>query len=210
MSQILNTETKIVGSGRTDAGVHALGQTFHFDVKEQIKNLGKFKYSLNSILPEDIFISSIKRASDDFHARYNVKEKTYIYYLNMGEYDLFSRHYQTQFRRELDVKKMKEVIKVFEGKHCFQNFTTKKEDQDGFIRTIKSAKISQKGKLLKFTFIGDGFMRYMVRLIVGTLIEVGLGKINKNDVEKLLNSSERNIVSWKANPEGLYLAKVKY
>lgn len=209
LSKVLNTPIKIYGSGRTDAKVHALGQTFHFDSKP-IEDIDKFKYSINKMLPEDIHIVSLKQVDENFHARFSVKDKTYLYLLNTGEYDLFNRNFTNQYLRELDFKKMKEASKLFIGKHNFQNFTTKEEDKDNFIRIINSFDIVMNGNVISFTINGNGFMRYMVRMIVGTLIEVGLGKLSIDEVKDYLDSPIRKQAPFKASPEGLFLLKVNY
>ena len=209
LSRILNRKTKIYGSGRTDAGVHAHGQTFHFDAF-QIKDLGKFMYSLNSLLPSDMHVLDIRQVRDDFNARYDAKSKTYSYYINMGEYDPFERDKMYQFLRKLDVEKMMEALDAFKGTHNFQNFTSKPEDMNNYVRTIHEASIEQVGDILKITFTGNGFMRYMVRMMVGTLIEVGLGKLTEMQIKILLVDINRKVVSYKAPANGLYLEKVTY
>ena len=209
LSMILDKETKIYASGRTDAGVHSLGQTFHFDAKE-IKDLGKFTYSINSLLPKDIFVDSIIKVDDNFHARYNVKRKIYSYYINIGKYDLFKVDEIYQFLRPLDIEKMKECLNIFLGEHCFQNFTSKDEDENNYVRIIYDAKLSLDNDIIKIIFEGNGFMRYMVRMIVGTLIEVGLGKLKIEEVKAILDDKNRNVVSYKAPANGLYLDKVIY
>ena len=209
LSRILNRKTKIYGSGRTDAGVHAHGQTFHFDAF-QIKDLGKFMYSLNSLLPSDMHVLDIRQVRDDFNARYDAKSKTYSYYINMGEYDPFERDKMYQFLRKLDVEKMMEALDAFKGTHNFQNFTSKLEDMNNYVRTIHEASIEQVGDILKITFTGNGFMRYMVRMMVGALIEVGLGKLTEMQIKILLVDINRKVVSYKAPANGLYLEKVTY
>lgn len=209
ISRILNTPTKIYGSGRTDAGVHALGQTFHFDAKE-IENLGKFKYSLNQVLPEDIHVLSVVDVEDDFNARISATSKTYLYVLNIGDYDVFNRDFACQYLRPLNVEAMIDAIEVFNGEHNFQNFTSKEEDEKGFVRTIYGSHIEVVNNQILFTFNGNGFMRYMVRMIVGSLIEVGLGKLSKDELSYYLNKKERNVVSYKAEAKGLFLVKVMY
>ena len=210
LSQILNTPIRINGSGRTDAGVHAFGQTFHFDTEKPILDTGRFKYSVNCVLPKDIHILRIEPVADNFHARYDVTSKTYIYSLNTGEYDVFNRHHITQFLRPLDVERMKELTQYFIGEHCFKNFTTKEEDKNDYIRTITEFEIVEINGLITFRIKGSGFMRYMVRLIVGTLIEVGLGKLTKDDILDYLTNDERSVTPYKAPPEGLILVRVEY
>lgn len=209
ISTILNTPTKIYGSGRTDGGVHAYGQTFHFDGKE-VEDLGKFKYSLNQILPADIHIKSLEVVPDDFHARFSAKSKTYQYVFNMGEYDLFNRNREFQLCQKMDVKKIKEAASCFVGKHNFKNFTSKDEDDQNFVREIFSVDVKEDKDKLVLTFVGTGFMRYMVRMMVGTLMMIGLGKLEPNEIEKLLNSEERNPTQHRVSAEGLTLVKVTY
>lgn len=208
--QITSREIKIYGSGRTDTGVHAKGQTFHFDIDDSI-DLEKLRYSLNSVLPKDIRLLSFKIVGDDFHARHSVVSKTYQYILNLGEEDVFSNKYEQIFRKSLNIELMNDAGKLFEGTHCFQNFTTKEEDQDNFVRTINYINIEHtKTNRLILTFNGDGFMRYMIRFIVGTLIQVGLGKLTNEDVQYLINKEERLPVSYKAESKGLTLLEVQY
>lgn len=209
LSKILNIETKIYASGRTDAGVHAYGQTFHFNSKE-ISDTGKFLYSLNSLLPDDIYVTSMKCVDDDFNARISAIDKTYIYILNMGEFDLFNRNYVYQLMNQLNIEKMIEASKCFLGEHNFQNFTSKTEDENNFTRVIYKLNIEKENNIVTFTFNGNGFMKYMIRFIVGTLIQVGLGKLNLDEINNLINTKERHIVSYKAPANGLYLVNVNY
>ena len=209
LGRILNTETKIYGSGRTDAKVHALGQTFHFDAKE-IDDLDKFRYSFNQVLPNDIFIKSIIKVTDEFNARLSAVSKTYSYVLNNGEMNPFKRNYETFYPKHLDLQKMIEASKEFIGVHNFQNFTSKDEDENNFVREIFSIDIKEENHIFTFTFKGDGFMRYMIRFIVGSLLQVGIDKISIDDIKASLNSKERHIISFKAEPQGLYLCEVNY
>lgn len=209
LSTILNSPTKIYASGRTDKGVHAFKQALHFDSKEII-DLSKFIYSVNSLLPNDIHVVKMEKVSDIFQARYDVKSKTYMYLINIGEYDVFKRNYIYQFLRKLDVNKMKECISIFIGEHNFQNFTSKDEDKSNFVRNIYDASIDVDDNIIKISFTGNGFMRYMVRMLVGTLIEVGLSKLDIDEVKEILNQKERKVVSFKAPSNGLYLVDVSY
>lgn len=210
ISKILNTPTKIYGSGRTDTGVHAYNQTFHFD-SDKITDIDKFRYSLNCVLPNDIHVKSITKVDDDFHARFSAKEKEYMYLLNnTGEFDVFNRIYMNQFPEHLDKDLIKEGALLFIGKHDFKNFTTKEEDQDNFIRTINDINVIYENGCYIFLFKGDGFMRYMVRMIVGTLIELGLHRIDLGFIKSKLNDSNRDPVPYRAASHGLYLNKVKY
>ena len=144
------------------------------------------------------------------HARYNVKEKTYIYLINMGEYDVFNRDHIYQLNRELDLSKIKEASKLFIGEHNFMNFTSKEEDKANYVRNIYEADISINKDIIKISFIGNGFMKYMVRMIVGSLIEVGLNRLDIAKLKSYLDSDKRNVVSYKAPACGLYLEEVNY
>ena len=176
LSRILNTPTKVYASGRTDAGVHALGQTFHFDTIKKL-DLDKFTYSLNSLLPSDMRVINIVEKREDFHARYSVKSKRYDYLINTGEYNPFERDLVYQFQRKLDLYKIKEALDALVGEHCFKNFTSKLEDDSNYVRKIYEASLTTEGDVIRISFVGSGFMRYMMRMIVGCLIEIGLGKI---------------------------------
>ena len=209
LSKILNTYTKIYASGRTDAKVHALNQTFDFVAKE-ITDLNKFRYSLNSLLPSDIHINKLEVVDDNFSARFSAVSKTYLYRLNMGEDDVLSRLYINQFHQKLDVEKMKEASIAFIGIHNFQNFTSKEEDESNFVREIFSFDIKEKDNIVSFSITGNGFMRYMVRMIVGTLIQVGLNKLDISSIKNLLDNKDRKPVPYKAEANGLMLVEVNY
>ena len=209
ISQIRNTPTKIFGSGRTDAGVHAFGQTFHFDIEEE-RDLEKFRYSINAVLPKDIHLLSLNKVNDDFHARLSAKKKTYQYLINNGEYDVFRSPFESRVEGKLDLLEMEKAAKVFEGTHSFQNFTTKEEDEDNFVRTIYVAQVSNFNDRIYISFTGNGFMRYMVRLMVGAIIQVGKGKMSIQDIQRMLDSKERQPVGYKAESKGLSLVEVKY
>lgn len=212
LSSIFNETIKVVASGRTDAGVHALGQTFHFDVSRSItqKELFKILYALNRLLPKDIHVLKMDIVNDDFHARFSSKSKEYLYVLNIGEEDPFMEPYCINIYRDLDIEKMKECAKEFIGTHNFQNFTSKDEDEDNYVRTIFDISFHKKKNLLIVKFSGDGFMRYMVRNLMGTLLQIGENKIDITDVKNILNNKNRVIVHYKAPAQGLYLYKVNY
>ena len=210
ISRILNSEIKIYASGRTDAGVHALGQTFHFDSPKEI-NKYRFLHSLNELLPLDIRVLSIKPVDDDFHARFSAKGKTYIYKIRNAQVSSpFKSDLEYTLGQELDVKAMVEASKLFEGEHNFQNFTSKEEDDAGFVRNISKIEITKHEDQIVILMTGNGFMRYMVRMIVGNLIQVGLGKITSEEIKKILEDPVRKPSSYKAPGYGLYLKEVLY
>lgn len=205
LSKIFSCEIKIYASGRTDRGVHAINQCFHFDVDKQI-DLAKLKHSLNSLLPQDMHIKSLEQVDDKFHARFNVTSKTYRYIINMGEYDPLNNDLVYNLNSELDLDLMLEAKKLFIGEHSFHNFCTNDED---FIRKIESIEFKKNGDLLIIDLTANGFRRYMVRMIVGTLIEVGLNKLSLEKVKYYL-SSNMDRVSYKAISSGLYLYQISY
>lgn len=202
-------DTIIYSSGRTDARVHALEQTAHFDLDIKI-TLFKLKCALNSLLPSDIHVFSTEIVDKDFHARYNVKTKIYEYLLNEGEYAPIDRNYVYQYNKKLDINKMNEAIEYFVGKHDFKNYVSRESVKNDYIRTIYNASIKRNENIVKFTFEGTGFMKYQVRNMVGTLIKVGSGKLLPGDVKKILENEKYINKVLTINPEGLYLKKVNY
>ncbi len=204
---ICKEDVKSFASGRTDAHVHAKGQVLHFDSDINMKP-ESWKKALNSLLPEDIHIKSIEGISDDFHARFSVKSKEYRYFINIGDYDVFFNNYTAYFK-DLDIDKMKEAIKYFIGTHDFTTFSRFVEKKDT-TRTITDAYIIEHGRFLEITFIGDGFLKYMVRIMVGTLIDIGLHKKKPEDINHLFEAKNRRLTGRTASPNGLYLWKVNY
>ena len=199
----------IVAAGRTDAKVHAYGQCAHFLLDKAIKP-EKLKMALNSLLDSDIHVKRIKIASQSFHARYSVTKKEYVYKINMGEYNPMERNYIFQYNRALDIIKMKEAIRLFEGQHSFESFTKTSSIQKDYVRTIFKTEIVKKNSILEIHFIGSGFLRYMVRNMVGFLIEIGEGKRQPDSVQSILALKDRTKAARTAPPEGLYLKKVFY
>ena len=202
-------KTIIVAAGRTDKGVHALMQCGHADLDVSIteKNL---KRALNSNLPDDIHVVCTEIVDEDFHARYQVREKTYEYWLNLGEYNPLERNYVFQYNHQLNVEKMKEAISYFLGEHDFRAFVTENREKENCIRTITEARIDEINDKLKITFTGNGFLRYQVRNMVGVLIRVGENKLVPEDVEKIIESRDRTKSGKTAPAEGLCLVSVKY
>lgn len=209
LTKIFDKETVITASGRTDAGVHAFNQVITFEPSKEIE-LNRLRYSLNCLLPNDIHVNEIREVDDNFHPRQSAVSKVYRYLINMGEANPFYENYRYELKRKLDIEKMKDASKLFVGTHDFKNFTTKKEDLKNFIRTINSLKIFQNGDEITIEITGDGFMRYMVRMIVGTLIMVGLNKETRDFIKQRLDSERHEVVIYKAPSNGLYLVKVNY
>ncbi len=199
-------------SGRTDAGVHALAQKVHFDLETKI-TLEKLSKGLNSLLPEDIFVRKVEEVAEDFHARFSSIGKEYIYKLNMGEYNPLERNYVYQHNEKLDVVEMERAMKYLEGTHNFKSFTKTDEEKDDYVRTISQTNLIRDSKdvnKITFVFVGTGFLRYMVRNMVGTLIMVGQGKIKCEEIMEILKQEDRKAAGKTAKPEGLYLKNVFY
>ena len=202
-------EVDFISSGRTDRGVNAKGQVGHFDMEIDV-SCYKLKRAINSNTNDDIHVIFVEEVSDDFHARYSVKKKTYVYQLNMGELDIFTKDYIYQYNRELDVEKMKEAIDYFVGTHNFKNFVSDSVIKDNYERKIYKASIKEKDGIVTFTFVGNGFMQYQVRNMVGTLIKVGKHKIKPSDIKSILESNEYKNLVYCAPACGLCLEEVKY
>ena len=183
LSGYFGQDILIKGSGRTDAGVHAINQKIHFDLDTKI-TIEKLAKGLNSLLPEDIFVKKVEEVSDDFHARFSAIGKEYMYILNVGEYNPLERNYVYQHNKKLDVVEMERAMKYFEGTHNFKSFTKSDDEKDDYVRTISQTNLIRDPKdLNKITliFVGTGFLRYMVRNMVGLLMA-------KEKVKKLLVS----------------------
>jgi len=202
----------ICASGRTDAGVHALNQKAHFELDTNI-TCDKLLKGINSLLPEDIYVKKVEEVSDDFHARFNAIGKEYIYKINMGEYNPLERNYCYQYNKKLDVIAMERGIKYLEGEHNFKSFTKSNDEIIDYVRNISQTSIVRDPKDLNkliITFVGTGFMRYMVRNMVGLLIEIGEGKRKPEDIIEILKAEDRTLSGKTAPPYGLYLRNVFY
>ena len=205
-------EVKVSASGRTDAGVHALNQKAHFDLDVSIE-VDKLLHSMNSMLSNDIYIKSIEEVSENFHARFDATGKEYIYQINMGDYNPLERKYVYQHNNKLDVVEMQRAMKYLEGTHSFRAFTKVDEEKDDYVRTLSQTNLIRDMRdvnKITLVFVGTGFLRYMVRNIVGTLIEIGEGKRRSEEIIEVLRSEDRTKAGKTANPEGLYLKNVFY
>ena len=202
-------KTKLVGSGRTDRGVHANHQCAHFDINVDI-TLYKLKCALNSLLPPDIHVFEVESVSDEFHARFNAKKKTYKYIINCGEYNPMERNYVYQYGKELDVDKMKKEIKSFIGKHDFKPFVSDESVKENYEREIYDAYIEQDKDKVIFYFIGNGFMKYQVRNMVGVLFKIGKGKLELGIVDKIFKDHSLAKCITTIKREGLYLDNIEY
>ncbi len=198
----------IHASGRTDAKVHGHHQVFHFDSEKNMP-IEQWKKAINHFLPNDIYILDTKYVEEDFHARYSAKTKEYRYKLSVNEYNPFDTNYIYQYGRPLDLKAMQDAAMIFIGEHDFASYCT--YDQYGnTIRTIYSFNIQIEDGIITFIITGNGFRRYMVRHLVGGLIQVGANRIDKNRLQEMLDSAGKQKCLFKAKPQGLYLYNVEY
>lgn len=210
LTQINSNEfVSVSASGRTDSGVHAINQKAHFDLNFDI-SIDKLKNSLNKMLPSDIYIKEVKRVEDSFHARFDVKRKKYTYKINIGEYNPLQVNYVYQLNNTLDIESMKEAAKLFIGEHDFTSYTKGCEEKESYIRTIYNVKIEEKNSIIEITFVGSGFLRYMVRNMVGSLLDVGLGKLKSSSISEILEARDRTKAGITAPSCGLYLMDVEY
>ena len=210
LSKVYDSPINITGSGRTDAGVHAFRQYFHFDTEKE-KDLKQLAYALNKMLPEDIKILSFEVVDDDFHSRYSAKRKIYEYRILLKNKDPFNNDKAYIYPMDLDVELLKEALNRFIGEHCYQDFTSKEEDENGFVRTIYSIDVKQDSDLIKIIFKGNGFMRYQIRNMIGAAINVANKKESLDFIDyHLKDGKPREIISYKAPANGLYLVDVLY
>lgn len=210
VSAINKVPTEVVASGRTDRNVHALGQVFHFDCLYDIPS-DRLKFALNNALPNDILVLAVEIVNEDFHARFSAKSKEYHYYLNIGDFDLFKRNYENHYKYPLDVKKMREAANLFIGTHDFTAFnTTPKSVKRNQVITINHFEIIEENNYLIFKVEGTSFLRYMVRMLIGSLVFVGDNKLELSRISELLENHNGQKSPFKIEPQGLYLYKVNY
>lgn len=209
LSSINNNSVKLTSSGRTDALVNAIHQKAHFDLD---KKIGAYKLNgaLNSYLPDDIYVNSVTKVDNLFHARYMVKSKTYEYLINTGDYNPLLRTHVYQYCKPLNIRKMKKAVKYFIGKHDFTTFVSAEDKKKDKVREIYDASVDEKDGIIKITFKGSGFLKYQVRNMVGTLIKIGEEKVLPDIILSLLEKKDRKCAFLCAPAQGLTLTDVKY
>lgn len=198
------------GSGRTDKGVHALGQVASVKCENSIP-LKNIKTAFNNLLPEDIRILKVEKVEENFHARFSSKRKTYVYVVQTG--GVRSAIYSKilgYYPYEVDFEKMRETAKLLVGKHDFKAFCSADTSVQNFEREIYDIRLSKVGRKIKFEICGNGFLYNMVRIIVGTLLDIGRGKLDENCIQVAFSSKERKYLGKTMEPNGLYLKKVEY
>ena len=210
LSKMANEKIEIIGSGRTDMGVHAYGQVANFKINSSL-SIEKIQSYLYEYLPEDIVITKLEEVEDRFHSRYNAKSKVYLYKIyNNKFHDPFLRRYTTHISKKLDIELMKEASKYFIGEHDFTSFASSKSKKKSNVRTLYSINIKEDNGLIEIYFEGNGFLYNMVRIMTGALIDVGHKKISPEDIKKMLEEKDRSKSSDTAPAKGLYLYKVSY
>lgn len=210
LEKIQKKPVEIVASGRTDAQVHALGQVFHFQ-SEIAMQPWQYVKAMNALLPQDIRIQSAEIMADDFHARFSCKSKQYAYIATYDVTDPFAYRYKAPLYQKLDMEKMLEAATYLIGKHDFTSFSSSRIDpRKPRIKTIRRIEIENADKDVHFLFEGNGFLRYQVRMMTGTLIEVGKQRIQPLDVQHMLLEKNKEVCRYNAPPQGLYLMKVRY
>ena len=203
-------KTAVHSAGRTDAGVHALGQVAHFDTQAKIPP-DKYSFALNALLPPDIRIRKSAQAADRFHARFNAKRKRYRYVVfNAPHASALLSNRSMHVPVPLDIEKMRSAAVYLIGEHDFSAFTSAQLRMKNKVRTIYGIKISKQKEKIAIDVVGNGFLYNMVRIIVGTLIYVGQGKLSPEDMPGILESRDRRRAGITAKPQGLFLAEVRY
>ncbi|WP_083206644.1 tRNA pseudouridine(38-40) synthase TruA [Chryseobacterium sp. CBo1] len=208
LSTILREKIKTTGAGRTDTGVHAKKMFAHFDT-EQILN-DKLVHQLNSFLPADIGIKRIFQVKDDFHARFDATFRTYEYYISLEKNPFTQDSAWQHWRKPLDINKMNEACKILFEYEDFTSFAKLHTDNKTNLCKMYRAEWEQNGTELKFTISANRFLRNMVRAIVGTMVEVGSGKIQPEDVRKVIENKDRNSAGTSAPAHALFLVDVGY
>lgn len=206
LSNLFDEKISIFASGRTDKYVHALDQCFNFKSTKLLptKSIQRF---LNSHI-DDIYIKQVKIVDDDFSSRFSIIKKTYLYKINVGKFDLFKRNIEYQYNQPIDLKKIRSISKLFIGEKDFRSFST--SEKDSSIRTIYNISVSWKDSIVLIKITGNGFLRNMVRMIVGTMIKYCENKISKEDILNLFENPKKGASVYKVDGCGLYLYKTYY
>lgn len=209
LGRMCGHRVEIHGSGRTDAGVHAVGQTASFKIETDKTEKEIIDY-INEYLPEDIAITDLYEVDERFHARLNAKEKTYLYRINNTNIsNVFERKYMYRVKEKLDTDKMRKASEKLLGKHDFKGFSAVKKTKKSTVRTIYKISITD-GEEIRIYITGDGFLYNMVRIIIGTLIEIGLGKRTAESIDDIFETKVRSSAGFTAPAQGLTLYNVKY
>ncbi len=211
IEQITGETVDLNASGRTDRGVHAFGQVANFKTNSNLP-IEKFPIALNSNLKKSIRIKQAEEVEENFHSRLSCKRKTYRYVINNSQYGTaIYRNLETHIPMKLDIEKMQKAVKYFVGEHDFKAFKASGTSSKSSVRTIYDAKVIQMpDDKIWIELTGSGFLYNMVRIISGTLVEVGMGKIEPKEIENIIKSQKRENAGKTLPPQGLYLVNVEY
>ena len=211
IKQITGEDVQLNASGRTDAGVHAWGQVANFKTESNLP-IEKFPIAINTKLKRSIRIINAEEVDERFHSRLSCKRKTYRYVINNSEYaSAIYRNLETHIPQKLDIKKMQEAVKYFEGEHDFKAFKASGTSSKSSIRTIYKAEVLEMpNNRIYIELTGNGFLYNMVRIIAGTLVDVGLGKINPKEIPSIILEGNREKAGKTLPPNGLFLVSVVY
>lgn len=210
LSSMAGYPVEVIGSGRTDAGVHAVGQTANFLLKEA-QHTEHILDILNHYLPEDIAVLSVEEANEKFHSRYHAKEKTYLYRIHTGKIpEVFERKYVYSYDKLLAAERMRQALVYLIGTHDFRSFCGNKKMKKSTIRTIYEIRIEECNSEIRIYYTGDGFLQNMVRILTGTLIEIGDGRRKPEEMQQILAAENREAAGYTAPACGLTLMQVKY
>ncbi len=208
LSTLLKTPVSIMGAGRTDTGVHASQMFAHFDFNDEL-NTTNIIFKLNSFLPKDIAIHNMFKVKNDAHARFNALSRTYLYRINL-EKNVFTFNNTFYVKQTLDVEKMKDASKILFDYKDFQCFSKTNTDVKTYHCNIMKAEWVVKNNELHFTIKADRFLRNMVRAVVGTMINIGLGKVKVEDLHQIIKSKDRSEAGFSVPAHALYLTKIEY
>lgn len=210
LERLTGERIHLMGSGRTDAGVHALGQVANFKTESEL-TCGQLQDALNRYLPEDIAVLSVEEAEPRFHSRLNAVRKTYRYRIwTSPVHNVFERKYLYELGQDLDESAMEEAAALLCGTHDFRAFSSYRRTKKSTVRTLEQVVIERKGAELCLEFTGNGFLYHMVRILAGTLIEVGLHKKSAEEMKEILASLDREKAGFTAPAQGLCLVNVEY
>lgn len=210
LTKLAQSDTRVTGAGRTDAGVHALNQVINFHSNLTVP-VDKLKLAFNSLLPKDIRVKQATQVDQQFHARFDAIEKSYFYRIEQGDNaSAFSRNYCWWIRNSLAWDKMIIASEKIIGKHDFAGFTASGSDVHCTIRTLKDVQIKRQENGVELRFTADGFLYHMVRNLVGTLVEVGLSKREPDSIVEILDSKDRGRAGVTAPAQGLFLESIRY
>lgn len=210
LSLMCGKDVEVIGAGRTDGGVHARGMTANVNLDTELSP-EEIRDYLNRYLPDDIAVFEVKEASPRFHARYNAIGKTYQYTCYDGDVKpVFDRKYYTRLEEKPDVERMRQAAEVLMGEHDFRNFCVNPRMKKSTVRLVDGIVIERDGGYIRFTFHGTGFLQNMVRIMVGTLLEVGCGRMTVEQVKEVLENPERQKAGPTAPAQGLCLMRVDY